>query len=103
MAPREGIGAGTGFFGELHPYVAIGIATAFADLELREGAAVYGTTIRALSMPGGYVTTLLHPQPSARLTLVGPRPVPLTLTLEVEWNVGGTRQHVGAISLGTRF
>jgi hypothetical protein len=96
-------GAGTGFFGELHPFVAIALATEFVALELREGAGLYGTNIKALTMPGGYVTGTLQSEPSARVTLHGPRWLPSILTLEVEWNHGGSHQHVGGITVGGRF
>jgi hypothetical protein len=97
------LGAGTGFFAELHTYVAIGVSLGFVDLELREGAGSYWTTIRALTMSGGYVTRLLQSQPSARLVLAGPGWLPVTLGVELDWNSGNTSQHVGAIVLGARF
>ncbi len=100
---ESAVGAGTGVFVEFHPYVAVGVATEHADLELREGAATYGTTIRPLTMPGGYVTGILELQPSARLTLTGPGWFPATLTVQLDWNAGDTHQHVGEIALGARF
>lgn len=97
------VGAGTGLFAELHPYVAVGVSLGFADLELREGASTYWTTIRALTMRGGYVTHLLQSQPAARLVLSGPRWLPVVLGVELDWNSGNTNQHVGGIVLGARF
>lgn len=103
-AGAEGaLGAGTGFFAELHPYLAVGVTLGPADLELREGAGSYWTTIPALTMPGGYVTRLLQSEPSARLVLTGPRWLPVELGLELDWNSGNTSQHVGAVLLGARF
>lgn len=96
-------GAGTGFFAEVHPFVAIGISYGFADLELRGAAGSYWTTIRALTIPGGYVTRLLQLQPSARLVLSGPSWLPVILGFEVDWNSGNSSQHVGAVVLGVRF
>lgn len=96
-------GAGDGLFGELHPYVAVGFATEHAELELRQGAGAYGTTIRPLLMAGGYVTRLLESETSARLTLRGPAWFPAILSLAVESNRGGSRQHVGEIAIGARF
>jgi hypothetical protein len=100
---QAAVGAGTGFFAEVHPYVAVGVTLGFADLELREGASTYWTTIRALTMPGGYVTRLFQSQPSARLVLNGPPALPVIFGLELDWNSGNTRQHVGGIVVGARF
>lgn len=97
------VGAGTGIFAELHPYVALGVSLGFVDLELREGAGTYWTTIRALTMPGGYVTQLFQSQPSARLVINGPRWLPVLLGAELDWNSGNTRQHVGGVVVGARF
>jgi hypothetical protein len=97
------VGAGTGVFAELHPYVALGVSLGFVDLELREGAGTYWTTIRALTMPGGYVTQLFQSQPSARLAINGPRWLPVLLGAELDWNSGNTRQHVGGVVVGARF
>lgn len=97
------VGAGTGLFAEVHPYVAVGVSLGFADLELREGASSYWTTIRALTLPGGYVTRLLQSQPSARLVLTGPRWLPAVLAVELDWNSGNTSQHVGGITLGVQL
>jgi hypothetical protein len=97
------LGAGTGFFAEVHPYVAIGASLGFADLELRAGAGSYWTTIRALTMPGGYVTRLFQLQPSARLVLRGPGWLPVVLGVELDWNSGNTSQHVGGVVVGARF
>jgi hypothetical protein len=96
-------GAGTGFFAEVHPYVAVGASLGFADLELRAGAGSYWTTIRALTIPGGYVTRLFQLQPSARLVLRGPGWLPVILGVELDWNSGNTSQHVGGLVLGARF
>jgi hypothetical protein len=100
---QAAVGAGTGFFAELHPYVALGVTLGLVDVELREGAGSYWTTIRALEMPGGYVTRLLQSQPSARIVLNGPAWLPATLAFELDWNSGNTRQHVGGIVVGARF
>ncbi len=95
-------GAGTGFFAEVHPYVAVAVSFGAADLELREGAGSYWTTIRALTMAGGYVTRLFQSQPSARLVLA-PGWLPVTLAFELDWNSGNTSQHVGGVAVGARF
>lgn len=97
------VGAGTGFFAEVHPFVAVAISLGFADLELRGAAGSYWTTIRALTIPGGYVTHLLQLQPSARLVLSGPGWLPVVLGFEIDWNSGNTSQHVGGVVLGARF
>lgn len=97
------LGAGTGFFAELHPYVAVGVTLGGVDLELREGASSYWTTIRALTMPGGYVTRLFQSQPSARLVVRGPTWLPVILGFQIDWNSGNTSQHVGGITVGARF
>jgi hypothetical protein len=100
----EGVGGfGTGLFGELHPFVAIVLSTSFLEFEFREGAAIYGTNIRALTMPGGYVIGTLQTDPSARLTLRGPRWLPSIFSLDVDWNRGNTHQAVGAITVGGRY
>lgn len=96
-------GAGTGFFGELHPYVGLGVALGFADLELRAAAGSYWTTIGPLTVPGGYVTRLFGLQPSARLVLHGPRWLPAIVGLQLDWNSGNSRQHVGGVVLGVRL
>jgi hypothetical protein len=105
---REGVeglvGVGTGVFGELHPFVAIGFATRYVDLELREGAGIYETNIRSLTMRGGYVTDVLQNQPSARVTLAGPRWLgSSSVSFEWELNHGDSRQHVGEILVSKRF
>jgi hypothetical protein len=97
------VGAGTGFFGELHPYVAVGVSVGFGDLELREGASTYWTTVSALTMRGGYVTGLFRSQPSARLVLHGPGWLPVILGVQLDWNSGNTNQHVGGITVGARL
>lgn len=104
---REGVeglvGVGTGVFSELHPFVAIGFATRYVDLELREGAGIYETNIRSLTMRGGYVTGVLQNQPSARITLAGPRWLGSFVSFEWELNHGDSHQHVGEILVGKRF
>jgi hypothetical protein len=95
------LGAGTGFFGELRPFVAIAYATDRVEVELRQGAGMYGTNVRPLSMRGGYVTGVLQSQPALRVAVLGPRAT--TLTLSLEWNQGNSGQHVGAVWLGRRF
>lgn len=103
---REGMsglaGFGTGAYGELHPFVAIGLSTRHLDLELREGAGIYATDIRALTMPGGYVTGVLESQPSARIRLSGPG-LRTYVSFEWELNHGDSRQHVGEVNVGARF
>jgi hypothetical protein len=100
----EGVfGFGTGVLGELHPYVAIGFATRVLDLELREGAGIYGTSIRALTMRGGYVTGILQSQPSARLTLFGARWLGTFVSLVWELNRADSHQPVGELAVGKRF
>jgi hypothetical protein len=103
---REGMtglaGFGTGYYGELHPFIAIGLSTRHVDLELREGAGIYATDIRALTMPGGYVTGVVENQPSARVTISGPSPRTY-VALEWELNHGDSRQHVGEVTVGARF
>ena len=104
---REGVeglvGVGTGVFSEVHPFVAIGFATRIVDLELREGAGIYETNIRSLTMRGGYVTGVLHNQPSLRITLAGPRWLGSFVSFEWELNHGDSRQQVGEILVGKRF
>jgi hypothetical protein len=95
------LGLGTAYFGELRPFVAVGYTTDRVDLELRQGAGMYGTNIRPLKMRGGYVTGVLQSQPSLRATVLVGRST--TLTAALEWNEGNSRQHVGGISLGRRF
>jgi hypothetical protein len=97
------VGAGTGLFAELHPYLAVGVSLGFVDLEVREGASSYWTTIRPLTMPGGYVTRLFQSQPSARLVINGPAWLPVILAFQLDWNSGNTNQHVGGITVGARF
>jgi hypothetical protein len=103
---REGMsglaGVGTGAYGELHPFIAIGLSTRHVDLELREGAGIYATDIRALTMPGGYVTGVLENQPSARIRLSGPG-LRTYVSFEWELNHGDSRQHMGEVSVGARF
>jgi hypothetical protein len=100
----EGVlGVGTGYFGELHPFVAIAFATEFVEIEFREAAGIYGTNIQPLTMPGGYVTGVLESQPSVHVSVVGPRWLPTTLSFDLEWNKGNSHQHVGGFTLGARF
>ena len=100
----EGVGGvGTGSFGELHAFVAVRVATRSVQLELREGGAIYGTNIQPLTMPGGYVTGRFQSDPSAWLTVLGPRAFPAFLVLGIDWNRGDTGQHVGQIGVGMRF
>lgn len=94
-------GIGTGYFGELRPFVAVAYATDVVSVELRQGAGIYATNIRPLTMPGGYVTGVLQSQPSLSVAVLGPRSTTITFTLE--WNQGNSRQHVGGASLGARF
>lgn len=106
LSLREGMsglaGFGTGVYAELHPFVAIGLSTRRVDLELRQGAGIYATDIRALTMPGGYVTGVLANQPSARIRLSGPG-LRTYVSLEWELNHGGSHQHVGEVNIGARF
>jgi hypothetical protein len=95
------LGVGSGYFGELRPFIAVAYATDRLEIELRQGAGMYGTNVRPLSMPGGYVTGVFESQPSLRVAVLGPRST--TLTLAIEWNQGNSGQHVGAIWLGRRF
>ncbi|GEJ58775.1 hypothetical protein [Anaeromyxobacter diazotrophicus] len=97
------VGAGTGVFSELHPFVAIGFTVRPVDLELREGAGIYATNIRSLTMKGGYVTGVLQNQPSARITVAGPRWLGSFVSFEWELNHGDSHQHVGEILVGKRF
>jgi hypothetical protein len=97
------VGFGTGLFGELLPFVALGVATEFVELELREAVGLYGTNIRTLTMPGGYVTGVPQSQPSVHLKIHGPRWLPGVLTLDLEWNHGDSHQHVGGITVGAKF
>jgi hypothetical protein len=97
------VGVGTGVFGELHPFVAIGFATRYVDLELREGAGIYETNIRSIAMRGGYVTGVLQNQPSARITLAGPHWLGSFVSFEWELNHGDSHQQVGEILVGKRF
>lgn len=100
----EGVlGLGTGYFAELHPFVAIAFATGFVELEFREAAGIYGTNIGPLTMPGGYVTGILESQPSVHVSVLGPRWFPALLTFDLDWNMGNSRQHVGGVTVGTRF
>lgn len=95
------LGVGSGYFGELRPFVGLAYAIDRVEVELRQGAGIYGTNVRPLKMRGGYVTGVLQSQPSLRVALRGPRAT--TLTLSLEWNQGNSGQHVGAVSLGKRF
>lgn len=97
------LGAGTGFFAEVHPYVAAGVTLGFVDLELRAGAGSYWTSIPALTIPGGYVTSILQFQPSARLVLHGPAWLPVIFGLELDWNSGNTSQRVGGVVVGVKL
>lgn len=94
-------GIGTGYFGELRPFVSLAYATELVTVELRQGAGIYLTNIRPLTMRGGYVTGVLQSQPSLRVAVVGPGAT--TVTFALEWNQGNSRQHVGGASLGARF
>ncbi len=98
-----GLGLGTGYFAELHPFVAVAYATEVVEIELRQGAGIYGTSVRSLTMPGGYVTRVLESQPSVHVTVRGPRSFPTTLSFDLEWNQGDAGQHVGGFTLGVRF
>jgi hypothetical protein len=100
---EAGLGVGTGWFGELHPFVAIALTTGPLEVELRQGAGIYGTSVRPLTMPGGYVTGVLESQPSIHASLLGPRSFPLTLSFDLEWNQGNSHQHVGGFTFGARF
>jgi hypothetical protein len=104
---REGVegtlGFGTGYFGELHPFVAIAFATPHLEVEFRQAAGIYGTNVRPLTMRGGYVTGVLQSQPSLHLSTNGPGRLPTTLSFDLEWNQGDSHQHVGGITIGTRF
>jgi hypothetical protein len=95
------LGVGTGYFGELRPYVSVAYATDHVEIELRQGAGMYGTNVRPLAMRGGYVTGVLQSQPALRVAVLGARST--TLTLALEWNQGNSGQHVGAVWLGRRF
>ena len=107
LSLREGveglIGVGTGAFGELHPFVGIGLATRYVDLELREGVGIYGTNIRSLTMRGGYVTGVLQNQPSARVTLARPLWLGSFVSFEWELNHADSHQQVGEFLVGKRF
>ena len=96
------VALGTAFFGELHPFAAIGARADFAEVEFRAGAGIYGTNVRALTIPGGYVTRALESQPSVRVKLRGPPWLP-SVALDLEWNRGDSHQHVGGITLGARY
>lgn len=95
------LGVGTGWFGELRPFVAVAYTTDRVEVELRQGAGIYGTNIRPLTMRGGYVTGVLQSQPALRVAVRGPGAT--RLTFDLEWNQGNSGQHVGAVSLGKRF
>lgn len=95
------LGVGSGYFGELRPFVALACTTDHLEVELRQAAGMYGTNVGPLSMRGGYVTGVLQSQPSLRIAVLGPRST--TLTLALEWNQGNSGQHVGAIWVGRRF
>ena len=98
-----GLGLGTSYFGELHPFTAIAFATRRVDVELRLAAGIYGTNVRPLTMPGGYDTGSLESQPSLHVSMLGPRWFPTTLSFDLEWNQGNSGQQVGGLTLGTRF
>ena len=98
-----GLGLGTGYFGELHPFTAIAFATRRVDVELRLAAGIYGTNVRPLTMRGGYDTGSLESQPSLHVAMLGPRWFPTTLSFDLEWNQGNSGQQVGGLTLGTRF
>jgi hypothetical protein len=98
-----GLGLGTGYFGELHPFAAIAFATGRVDVEFRLAAGIYGTNVRPLTMPGGYDTGFLESQPSLHVSMLGPRWFPTTLSFDLEWNQGNSGQQVGGLTLGTRF
>ena len=104
---REGVEAvadvGNGYFGELHPFVAIAYATRSFEIELREAAGIYGTNIQRLTMRGGYATGTPESQPALHAEWRPPRWLPGTLGFDLEWNEGGSHQHVGEITLGMRF
>lgn len=95
------LGVGSGYFGELRPFVALAFASERVQIELRQGAGIYGTNVSPLTMPGGYVTGVLQSQPSLRVAVLGPRST--TLTLALEWNQGNSGQHVGAVWVGRPF
>ena len=97
------LGLGTGYFGELHPFVAIALATKFVEIEFREAAGIYGTNVGPLKMPGGYVTGMLESQPALHVSALGPPWFPTTIAFDLEWNQGGTHQHVGGFTVGARF
>jgi hypothetical protein len=97
------LGFGTGYFGELHPFVGVAFATTHLEVELRQGAGIYGTSVRPLTMRGGYVTGVLQSQPSLHVSTNGPGWLRTTLSLDLEWNQGDSHQHVGGITIGTRF
>lgn len=100
----EGVlGLGTGYFGELHPFVAIAFATEFLETELREAAGIYVTDVRPLVMRGGYVTGVLGSQPSLHVAVLGPSWLQITLAFDLEWNQGNSGQHVGGFTVGARF
>jgi hypothetical protein len=100
---EAGLGLGTGWFGELHPFVAVAYDDGRLEVELRQGAGIYGTNVRPLTMPGGYVRGILESQPSLHVSLIGPRSLPATLSFDLEWNQGDSHQHVGGITVGVRF
>ncbi len=100
---EAGLAVGTGYFAELHPFVAVAYTTKLVQIELRQGAGIYGTNIRPLTMPGGYVTRVLESQPSFHVTVLGPHSFPTTISFDLEWNQGDTGQHVGGVTMGARF
>jgi hypothetical protein len=95
------LGIGTGWLGELRPFVAVAYTTDRVEVEFRQGAGIYGTNIRPLTLRGGYVTGVLQSQPALRVAVRGPGAT--TLTFGLEWNQGNSQQHVGGISIATRF
>jgi hypothetical protein len=97
------VGVGTGAWAEMHPFVALALTTQYVALELRQGAGIYETNIRPLTMRGGYVTGVLQSQPSVRLTLAGPRWLRSFVSLEWDLNHGDSHQHVGEVLVGGRF
>jgi hypothetical protein len=97
------LGLGTGYFGELHPFVGVAFTTRFLEIELRQGSGIYATNIRPLTMPGAYVTRVLESQPALHAALLGPRSFPSTLAFDLQWNQGNSHQHVGGFTVGARF
>jgi hypothetical protein len=100
---EAGLGLGTGWFAELHPFVAVAYDAGRVEIELRQGAGIYGTNVRPLTMPGGYVRGILESQPSLHASVIGPPSFPAILSFDLEWNQGDSHQHVGGITVGARF